>query len=93
MATLILPDGTISEVNPANGKVFTWEELHKHLECNIVKKFVVDRKHVFIWNEYAAEEDATLNEVATMRLNVIAGPLRQALLGNVIVCRSTEAGY
>lgn len=99
MATLIPADGTAPRfIEPANGRSFTAEELHKL----VGGYFEVLRSHLFIPGDgdlfMFVNEDG---KRAPLPLNVFATGIARAakalkpgdaIVGDVVLCTATEAG-
>jgi hypothetical protein len=87
MATLITPDGTHTEVQPANGKVFTLTELQTLVGGFIESVVVVDHRVMFV-DEDGRMKRLPPNPEATM----VAGNIAQMLVGNALLCTLKETG-
>lgn len=90
-ATLIKPDGTTSELKPANGKTFTYEEIKtaigNYIQPIRLRDWTTDKeakKMNFICDEEGAINGSAYNEKATKLLRSILGPFAQELYGNII---------
>jgi len=91
MATLIKPDGTETQVHPANtSHGFTLEELYRHIGCGIVEMVrLADGREMWLDEEGKFNSALAPNERATILLVQAGGIPGDFVVGNVLV---TDAG-
>jgi hypothetical protein len=87
MAQLIKSNGEVIEVKPA-GKKFSLEEMQKNVG-GYVEKFSIGNKH-FLWNEEGLLDKLPENEKATKELFEACGRPVQTIVGDVLICESSE---
>jgi hypothetical protein len=69
MATLLRPDGTSEEVQPANRRDFQLKELYQHLECDTIEVIPTKDGRIMIIDEEGKLADKSRNEQATALIN------------------------
>jgi hypothetical protein len=84
MAQHIKTDGSVHEVRPANGSVFTLKELQAFVGGSIELVCTSDGQDMYV-NEEGLLDDLPFNPTASL----LAG---QHIVGDVIVCTRQEAG-
>jgi len=86
-ARLIKPDGTEVEIKPANSKWFSFDELYKHMECDMIEVVWKTKEKGMIM---IVDEDG--HHKKELKTNFAATDLMPHLIpypivGNVVVCK------
>jgi hypothetical protein len=84
-ARLIKPDGTEVEIKPANSKWFSFDELYKHMECDMIEVVwkTKEKGMIMIVDEDGRFKKSAPNPKATALVTL---PIPVMLVGNVVVC-------
>jgi len=89
-AEAITPDDQIISVIPGNGKKFTFPELYKIIDCELVELiYVPNTNTVIILDEEGKLKDLELNPIATAAARELGAiRLSDYLVGTVLFCPS-----
>lgn len=96
MAELITVNGTVTQVTPEDGKVFTLKEWHRYLGHDTTVEHVPLPKEgkIMMCDEDARYTQLPVNKVATDRMKANYGTQHVVhILGDVLICTLQEAGY
>jgi hypothetical protein len=90
MATQIKPDGTKTEVKPANGKHFSLEELYKLTECDCIDIVgLYDGSQMIVDDNGLCVNEPVINREATV-LYQMGRHTDSPIAGTVLVCSKKE---
>lgn len=89
MATLYKTDGTKVEVSPANGKDFKYDEL-KNFVGGYIEIVNLGKKKVMVVNEEGKLIGLPANNEATRIMAEMLPMSRDYIVGNALVCKTSE---
>ena len=92
MAFLIKTDGTVTDIEPKNGKNFKLEELYELIGCQLIQTCPAQEKgKILIFDEEGLYMEKPLNQEATMGMHDDMGPfVYNIIVGTAVMCNDGE---
>lgn len=89
-ATQITTDGEITEVKPAEGKIFTLKEFYKHTNCDIVEfVYLPNDKIMVVDEEGRLRQNPKINLLATLIVSHL-GEKFMPICGDVLIINQNQ---
>lgn len=89
-ATQITTDGEITEVKPAEGKIFTLKEFYKHTNCDIVEfVYLPNDKIMVVDEEGRLRQNPKINLLATLIVSHL-GKKFMPICGDVLIINQNQ---
>ena len=89
-ATQITTDGEITEVKPAEGKIFTLKEFYKHTNCDIVEfVYLPNDKIMVVDEEGRLRQNQKINLLATLIVSHL-GKKFMPICGDVLIINQNQ---
>lgn len=89
-ATQITTDGKITELKPAEGKIFTLKEFYKHTNCDIVEFIYLPNDKIMVCDEEGRlRQNPKINLLATLIVSHL-GKNFMPICGDVLIINQNQ---